>query len=298
MKRLQLLVLGAALGVFLGESAALGQATGRVPVIPVPREGSAPDPSGIYEGSATVTINGQTTSQTWRADVQAQPCPDCDPGIYYLDATTFTAIQHAGGASEKGGIRGFVAPSGTLEGLTFSVANCPYIEANGKYSIPTYSRRNFGAPGTKLTIENGVLSGSVSGTDCFGKAFTATVSMSKTSSGPILSCVRGLENVSYSGTFANSCGGRGSGSLQLIRSGCIISAVIPGVAAIEATMTRPTTFNAVVQPLGCAVSATGSGTINPDGTIVGNYSGQSSGALGCCPAGPFTGTFSLTPQQP
>ena len=301
MKRLHLLTFVAAfwLGFGVGRPDALGQTTGRAPVVRVSRGASAPDPSGIYEGTAMVTIDGQTTSETWSADIQAQPCPDCDPGLYYLDATTFNAIQYPSGAAEKGGIRGFVAPSGTLEGLTFSVANCPYIEANGKYSIPTYSGGNFGVPGTKLAIENGVLSGSVSGTDCFGKSFTATVSMSKTSSGPIPSCVRGLETVAYSGTFANSCGGRGSGSLVLVRSGCIIGAVIPGVAAIEGTMTSPTTFDAVVTPLGsCATTATGSGTIAADGSITGNYSGHSAGGLGCCPVGPFTGTFSLTPQPP
>jgi hypothetical protein len=301
MKRLRLLVLVA---VFCGElgigkSQVFGQATPRAPLIPVSRGSSAaPDPSGIYEGPVTLTLGGQTSSQTWRAEVQAQPCPDCDSGLYYLDATTFTAIEQSNGNSEKGGIRGFFAPSGTLEGLTFSVANCPFIEANGKNNIAVYYGGNFGVPGTKLTIEDGVLSGSVSGSDCFGKSFTATVSLSKVSSGPILSCVRGAETIAYSGTFANSCGGRGSGSLQLVRSGCIIGAVIPGVAAIEATMTGPTTFDAVVKPLGCAVTATGSGTIHPDGSIVGNYSGQSAGGLGCCPAGPFTGTFTLTLQQP
>ena len=259
---------------------------------------AAPDPSGTSEGPVMLTLGGQTSSQTWRADVQTQPCPDCDPGLYYLDATTFSAVQYSTGNSEKGGIRGFMAPSGTLEGLTFSVANCPFIEANGKYNIPTYDGGNFGVPGTKLKIENGLLTGSISGTDCFGAPFTATVSMSKISSGPILSCVGGVKAGAYSGTFANSCGGRGSGSLELIRSGCIIGAVIPGVAAIEATMTGPTTFDAVVQPLQCADRATGSGTINPDGTITGSYSGHSAGGLGCCPVGPFTGTFSLTPQQP
>lgn len=121
--------------------------------------------------------------------------------------------------------------------------------------------------------------------------------MNRISSGPVLSCVRGLKAGTYNASFANSCGGSGSGTLEVIRSGCILSAVTPNLAAIEGTMTGPNTFAAAIFPLGtCGGSSTGTGTINPDGTIVGTYSGTSPGGTGCCPPGPFSGSFSLSPR--
>ena len=307
MRRLLVLFL------LVGGTLAPAQTVPRIPVVVVRTPGGGPaptpaptptpvpilpDPSGIYEGSALLKEGDQTFNQTWTAEVQAQPCPDCPPGVYYIDATTFNAFQYSDGATEKGGIRGIVGAGGELLGLAYIVANCPYIQANGRYNVATYYGGNFGEqPGTKLTIKNGLLSGSVSGHDCFLNPFTATVSMTRISKGPILSCVPGFQAGSYNATFANSCGLSGSSDLELIRSGCIASAVAPELAALEATMTGPTTFNVLIHDLtGCKSNSTGTGTINPKGIIMGTYSGTSPGGFGCCPAGAFTGSFVLVPR--
>jgi hypothetical protein len=109
--------------------------------------------------------------------------------------------------------------------------------------------------------------------------------------------IRGVRADHYNYSAANSCGGSESGQLLVVRSGGVVRAVIPNEAVIEGKMTSSSGFSFRVKYLSsCGIGAEGTGTITADGTIAGTYSGTSGGGLGCCPAGPFSGSFSMVPR--
>jgi hypothetical protein len=266
------------------------------------------DPTGTYQGSASVTVSdvafGQNLyyTQEWQLDLKTQPCLDCDPNVYYLDGTSFRALdESSNGTAEKGGIRGFLGANGVFQGLTFFVANCPFVlEQTANENITHYDGGNFGdVHGTSLVLRDGLITGTVSGRDCLSRAFTASVSLRKTSSGPVLSCDSGAVSAgNYILSVQNSCGVTLNGPVGIVASGCILSGVQAEFGAMEFAMTGPNSFAFRVQDVGgpCRTSnVTGTGTINGDGTLIGTWSGTSQGGAGCCPAGPINGSLSLLP---
>ena len=262
-----------------------------------------PDPTGTYQGQASVRLQGQspTFNETWRIGVKAQPCLECGTGEHFVYGTNYDGSQYASGTTERGGIYGFISPNGNGIGFELSAINCPFVNpTNYRPPLPGangYVGDEFGGsfgevPGTAVTIKNGLLSGRFSGRDCFGQQITADVSLQRVSSALPPSCVSISGN--YGGSFANSCGGNGSSTITVRQTGCYFSTLVASLGVgIEGAITSPTSATIRINdPCGSAISS-GTATISGS-TITGTYSGSSTGAVGCCPAVPVSGSFSLT----
>ncbi len=271
---------------------------------PSPTPTPLPDPTGVYQGQASVRVQGQTPTyaQTWRIAVRAQPCQECEPGQYFVYGTNYDGSQYQSGATERGGVYGIINPNGSTVGLQLFAINCSFVNpSNYRPPLPGTSGDvgyeyggSFGdVPGAPLTIRGGVLAGRFSGRDCFGQQITADVSLQRQSSVVPSSC--GSIAGSYSATFANSCGGSRSGTITINQTGCYLSTSVEVFGAgIEGTMTSPTSATIRINDPLCGTAIYGgSATINGR-TITGTYSGSSTGGSGCCPAGPFSGSFALT----
>jgi hypothetical protein len=98
----------------------------------------------------------------------------------------------------------------------------------------------------------------------------------------------------YNGAFNNSCGGSATNvPVVVAQQGCSFSATIPGIANVQGTINGSTaTFTETF--LTCmGGTATGTATVSSS-AINGTFSGTSNGGAGCCPAGPISGSFTLT----
>lgn len=97
----------------------------------------------------------------------------------------------------------------------------------------------------------------------------------------------------YTAIVANSCGGTGRGIVVLAQSGCSFTALLPGASTLQGTVSGNTfTFSGVFASP-CAGTFSGSGTVTA-GAVNGTFTGTSQGGPGCCPAGPVSGSFTLT----
>lgn len=304
VKRLLLaLVLGAAM--VTAASLSRAQTVPRAPVVrvrptvaPAPTPTPLPDPTGVYTGNVSLNISGAgTVTQTWRADLQARPCPECVPGQYYLDGTNFNATTFNNGAVERGGVHGSINSNGQAFDLRFLAINCPFVNPSGNIGSAPYSGDmwggNFGESlGVPLLVQNGTITGRISGRDCFGRLLTADASLQRQSTSLPAGC--GSIAGSYSATFANTCSGPRRGTITINQTGCYLSTSVEVFGAvIEGTMTSPTSATIRINDqCGTAIYG-GTATIN-GGTITGTYSGFSTGGPGCCPAGPVSGSFALT----
>ncbi len=274
-----------------------------VSATPSPTPTPLPDPTGVYQGQASVRLQGQvpTYTETWRIVVRAQPCQECEPGQYFVYGTNYDGSQYQSGATERGGVYGIINPNGSTVGLQLFAINCPFVNPSN-YRPPLtgadgYAGYEYGGsfgdvPGTPLTVRGGVLAGRLSGRDCFGQQITADVSLPRQSTSVPVSCAS--ISGDYSGSFANSCGGSGSGSVTIQQTGCYFAGTVPQLGVgVEGTITGPLSASIRIHdPCGTAIY---SGVMTMSGrTISGTYSGVSNGAVGCCPAGPVSGSFSFT----
>jgi len=278
---------------------ALGQTAPREPLAPVVRGGGAlPDPSGVYTGSVMLSVNGSpAVAQIWRIDLLAHSCPECLPGQYFLSGTNFSGSTFDGGLVERGGVYGSVNPNGEAFGLNFFAVNCPLINPSGDVGSAPYSGSTWGGSfgetvGVPLVIKNGSMTGRISGRDCFGRVLSADVSLQRQSASvpPACDSIAGT----YSASFSNSCGARGGGTITIKQASHFFGAYLPGIgAALEGVVTGPTSASIRIND-SCG-TAIYDGTLSINGnTITGTYSGVSTGAQGCCPAGPVNGTFTAT----
>jgi hypothetical protein len=260
-----------------------------------------PDPSGVYVGQATFTLQDSagTFTQNWRVDLTSQPCPDCDPGQYYFTSTNFSGLSYQDGTIDRGGVYGSVGPSGRAFDLQFYSVNCDFLNPSGslvagaEYSGSLWGG-NFGAvPGSPLMIRNGSVSGRVSGRNCAGRLVTADVSLQRQPGAAVLSCPTDFSGV-YSGSYSNSCGDVASGDLVVYQSNCYFSAVSTGyyVRIDGAIATGSRTFSFSAHDSRCPGDVfTGTGGVDSRGVVTGSYSGAST----CCPgkstiSGSFTGS--------
>lgn len=276
---------------------ALAQSSPRMPVILSDRGTDepqpAPDPSGVYSGSVTFTLGTQGSfTQTWRIPIKAQPCTQCEIGQYVLTSTDYALTTYNFG-TERGSVWGVVNNSGDAF-LELRAVNCPFLSL-GLGGASFFHGGSLGpAPGQPLRIANGLISGRLSGYDCFGQLIVANLSLHKEPGAQPRTCP--YFGGYYFGSYANSCGGSASGYAILTQSGCAISGYSAGArSAIDVTITSPTTATFKVNFTdGCSGTASGNAQIS-GGVITGTYSGTSEGGAGCCLPGPVSGSFTLTP---
>ena len=294
MKKSPLIVIAA-----LACNIALGQTASREPIKRTdPAGGGLSEPSGVYEGTAILTVSGfPAVNQIWRIDLQAHSCPECLPGQYFLTGTNFSGADFGRGFVERGGVSGSVNPNGQAFGLNFFAINCPFLNPAGDVGDAPYSGSTWGGSfgetvGVPLVIQNGAMNGRISGRDCFGRIVTADVWLRRVSTTPPAASHSIVGT--YQAAFRNSNGATGGGVVSIKQTGYFFSAYLPGLgAALEGIMTGPTTAAIRINhPCGAAIET---GTLTINGSLMtGTYSGVSTGAQGCSPAGPVSGSFDLT----
>lgn len=96
---------------------------------------------------------------------------------------------------------------------------------------------------------------------------------------------------SWSGTYANSCGGANSGPTTIAQASCNVNIQVQGITAEGTTSENTLTFTARDA---CAGDIRGTATIHSTRSITGTYSGTSSGGFGCCPRVNLAGSITLT----
>ncbi len=95
----------------------------------------------------------------------------------------------------------------------------------------------------------------------------------------------------YTGAFNNSCGGSGSGfPVTVAQAVCNFSANLGPLGAATGTVDGNNLTFTITTVCG---NLSGTGTISSS-AINGTYTGTSSGGAQCCPAGPLSGSFTLT----
>lgn len=275
---------------------ALAQGAPRMPVIPVDRGGSgpqpAPDPSGVYSGPVTFTFGTQSYTQTWRIPLKAQACPTCEVGQYVLSGTNYSLISYDPSGTDRGSVWALVNGDGTAF-LELRGTNCSYITF-GLGGASFYLSGSQGpSSGTGLRVSNGNITGRLSGYDCYGTLVVANLSLHRESGSQPQTCAYfgGI----YFGSYVNSCGGSQTGDVILTQAGCAISGYAAWAGtAIQGIITSPTTATLdLVATDGC--SGYGSGTAHiSNGFIGGTYTANSNGGPGCCAPGPYSGSFTLS----
>jgi|KBSSwiStaDraftv2_1062776.scaffolds.fasta_scaffold24259_3 hypothetical protein len=287
------------LSLLVTTAAALAQHATRTRPVLADRGGSStppqlPDPSGTYAGSVTFTVAGQqgTFTQTWYVPIKTRACSECMPGQYAFGGTDYQLVQYGDEAApERGSVSGVINADGTAF-LELRAANCTYLSF-GLGGSSAYQSGTLGpAPGTKLKIANGTLTGRLSGYDCFGQLITADLSIHKQSSNVSQCSYRGGY---YFGTFTNSLGQTLSGDVLIEQAGCAFSGFSPeGHAAIDAVQISSSSVNidAYFTPP-CSGTASGTGQIHSDGSITGTTTGTISG---CVATQSITDSFTLVPE--
>ena len=285
--------------------AASGRATGQneavvareIPVAAA-RSASPSDPTGTYTGVAMLVIENQPPAvQPWRIDIQAQPCPECLPGQYFLSATNFSGINFVGGLVERGGVRGTLDPTGKTIDLTLTACNCLFVSPSG--SDRNYGGRMWGGsfgqtPGNPLVIANGAITGRISGRDCFGRSVVVDVSLQRQSTSVPAPCasVQGL----YAAAYNNTQGVNGGGTVSIVQDGCIFAAQLPGIGAqLEGVMTGPDSAEIHVRDACAATVYEGILTVAGN-TVQATYAGATVAAASACSSGTASGTITLTHQ--
>ncbi len=96
----------------------------------------------------------------------------------------------------------------------------------------------------------------------------------------------------WDGSFANSCGGTGSGPVVVTQVGCSFSGIIPGFGGgtVSGEIDGRSAAFTLYFSTPCSGSATGTASVSSS-YVHGTFNGTSSG-YGCC--GPLSGTFTLT----
>ncbi len=286
------------LALVLLASAVFAQTEPRDPVILSERGGEdvrpGPDPTGVYSGTVTFTLgDASELTQTWRIPLKAQPCPSCPVGQYVVSETDYSMARYPRGI-ERGSVWGVVNPDGAMF-LELRGINCDYLTLGlGGDSI--YQSGALGpSPGAPMRLANGTITGRISGYDCFGQRVVADVLLREDTSTAPKSCPY-LSTV-YAGEFDDSCGGVVHADAIPTQAGCAVTVYSPAArAAFNVVLATPTTGTVAVNFTdGCSGTASGTAEIS-GGILSGEYSGTSEGGPGCCPPGPVSGTFTLSPK--
>jgi hypothetical protein len=90
---------------------------------------------------------------------------------------------------------------------------------------------------------------------------------------------------------SDSCGARAEKTATVSQSECSFSLDL-GIASVQGTINGNSFTFTGTTAAPCSVSVSGSGSMSGP-AINGTYTGTSPGGAGCCPAGTFTGSFSL-----
>ena len=109
---------------------------------------------------------------------------------------------------------------------------------------------------------------------------------SPTDPGPSCANIAGT----WSASFANSCGGQGSGLITIAQSGCSASATFPGQASLQGTVSGNQLEFSLQFLSPCGGGGSGSAQVTGN-SITGTFSGNATGGGICC--GQLTGSFSL-----
>jgi hypothetical protein len=293
-------LLAAAAMILVGVGTSLGQHP-RQPVIRVDRgvtpPPTLPDPTGIYEGIVRFTINGASPPlQSWRIVLKSRSCPDCAPGQYWVTGTSFDTISYPGGSVERGSVDALLDVDGTALDFRLTTINCLFINSSVVAPPQTALRGGgFGSnPGPSLTVRNGVIDGTLSGTDCFGRAIVASVSMTRTSSNPGASCA--LTPRWYQLTLNDSRGRSVLGPTFVSASNCDLATRVADVELnLEILLASPSGGTLSFSGLGdCDSQGGGNVSRQSNGSITGSYNGSILSGCSVNP-GPVSGTFTLDP---
>jgi hypothetical protein len=147
-------------------------------------------PGGIPHGWET---GNNFNMGNWVFNVTLDECPDCDvEGVYLISVEykgiTYTERDTQRKIQEEGFGSGVLLPSATVVDFTMAPTNCFDINPHGDYS---YDNPVFGIsgwyrgggvgeePGTKIRIDNGRITGRVSGRDCMNQTIYADINMVK-----------------------------------------------------------------------------------------------------------------------
>lgn len=95
----------------------------------------------------------------------------------------------------------------------------------------------------------------------------------------------------YSGSYNNSCGGSGGGTVVVAQNGTDITAVFAGEGTISGKV-NGNSISFTILFSNCGGSASGTAKIESNGAINGTYNGTAIGP-GCC--GALSGSFTLIP---
>lgn len=272
----------------------------RQPVVPVER-GLAPpvlpDPTGVYEGSVRFTVaGGSPLTQPWRIVLKSRTCPDCSPGQYWLTGTSFDGISYAGGGEERGSVDALLDADGTALDFRLTTINCVFI--NGSVIAPPETALRGGGfgsdPGPSLTVRDGRIDGTLSGTDCFGRDVVGSVTLARTSSNPGASCA--LAPRWYQLTLSDSRGRSVLGPVFVPASNCDLAARIADVELnLEILLASPAGGTLSFSGLGdCESKGSGSVQRQANGSISGSYSGNILSGCAVNP-GPVSATLTLDP---
>jgi hypothetical protein len=298
MARVSLLAALAMIPVGVGTS--LGQHA-RQPVVPVDRGGSPPpplpDPTGIYEGTVRLTIdNGTPVTQAWRVVLKTRSCPDCASGQYWLTGTSFDGVTYPGGVEERGSVDAVIDADGSALDFRLTTINCVFVNTAIVAPPQTVLRGgSFGTqPGPTLTVRDGVIDGTVSGTDCLGRRIVGSVSLTRTTQNPGSSC--GVSPGWYQLTLDDSRGRSVLGPVYVSASNCYLAARVASVELnFQIVLTTPSAGTLDLSGIdSCDMQGSGTVTRKPNGGMTATYTGSL--FTGCeVNAGPVSGDFTLDP---
>ena len=293
-------LLAALATVLFGGGTSYGQHP-RQPVVPVDRGGTPPpllpDPSGIYEGNVRFTVdNGAPVTQPWRVILKSRSCADCAPGQYWVTGTSFDGISYSGGSAERGAVDALIDTDGSALDFRLSTINCVFINTETTSPPQTVLRGgSFGAqPGPTLTVKNGVINGTLSGTDCFGRRIVGSASLTRTTANPGSSCA--LTSAWYQLTLNDSRGRSVLRPVYVSASNCYLAVRIADVELnLDIVFSNPTAGSLELSGLdSCDMQGSGDVSRKSNGQITGTYTGSI--LSGCSVnAGPVSGSLTLDP---
>jgi hypothetical protein len=272
----------------------------RQPVIPVERGGTPPvlpDPSGVYDGSVHFAVaGGSPVTQPWHVVLRTRACPDCGPGQYWLTGTSFDGISYPGGSEERGSVDALLDADGTALDFRLTTINCVFI--NGSVVAPPQTALRGGGfgrdPGPSLTVRDGKIDGSLSGTDCFGRDVVGSVTLTRTSTNPGASCA--LTPRWYQLTLSDSRGRSVLGPVFVPASNCDLATRVADVELnLEILLASPAAGTLSFSGLGdCDSQGTGTVQRKSNGSISASYGGSILSGCAVNP-GPVSGTLTLDP---
>jgi hypothetical protein len=301
MKAIARVSLLAAVVALLGAPGSANAQHARQPVVPVDRGGTPtqplPDPTGIYEGNVRFTVDdGSPVTQSWRVVLKSRSCVDCGPGQYWVTGTSFDGISYQGGGEERGSVDAMLDLDGTALDFRLATINCPFINTDIVAPPQTVLRGgSFGIQaGQPITVRNGRIDGSISGTDCFGRKIVGSMGLARTSSNPGSTC--GVAAGWYQVTLNDSRGREVQGPFYFSTSNCAVAARISDAELnLEMLFSTASSGSISLSGLGgCDSQGSGNVSRQSSGVITGSYNGSI--LSGCSVnAGPVSATFTLDP---